>query len=1115
VAFSAQVWFDPGVHCPACGSENAEGSRFCASCGTALRAACRACGAEVAAGFRFCPACGVELAAAAEPARAPVAPTGERRRVTVLFADLVGFSTLAEHLDPEELRTLMTATFAELTEEVERREGFVEKFIGDAVVAVFGAPVTHEDDPVRAVEAAFAMHEVVRRRSEGAAAPLQLRVGVNSGLVVAGGVGDGTQAGIMGDAVNVAARLQQASEPGDVLVAASTWRRVRDLFEGTPVGELEVKGKSQLVEAHRLVGPRRAERRFRTPFTGRREELALLELLWSSARKGNTHVVSILGEPGVGKTRLLAEFRPQGAEVDLRVTCDDKRAFGPFLDVLEVLLQGLPATRTELLGKAAKLAVEEDDALLLAPFLGIGDAPAVARMADEQRRRQVFSGVWKFLLAACRERATLIALDDVHWADSASRELLEFLLERLAGVPLMLVLGYRPGFEQVERAELRASHTGIRLEPLNAEESIALARGYLGVDALPDDLEQLVATRAEGNPFFIEELLEALLELGSLAVVDGRAVLAKVALDVPDTVQGTILARVDRLDPRVRSVLQHAAILGRSFSHELLEAVCGNGTLDQALDTLARAQLLVLAGPDAWSFKHALIQEVTLETLLLRQRRELHRRVAETLETRLADDPAVLDALAEHYAGADDAGRARRYAVAAGDLAAERMGFVEALRRYQTALALWGEGDEEGRLDLLLKIGRASMLAGEMPAARTALVETAERSRELGQPLRAGAALALLGRVHWQLGDAARGGEALEQSIELLAGSPSRELLQAYAWASTAAMLAGRNAEAAELCHHGLDLAEQLGDTASRSHLLNTLGTSQLAAGDEAGLPLVEQALELAKACGDAEALGRAYVNVSDNLCKLGRFTEAVEVAAEGSDVMRRLGSPMFECFINGNGNYALAHLGRLDEAEAASRQLCEERREVLGAAGFTNASLTIVQALTRRGEYGRARAQADEATPLARGVGGAEFLGQALMREAELEQARGNAASARQALREAIELVMNEEGGAHILPMLPFAASLLPPEEAERALARAKQLPTLTLGEAYIAEAEALLADDADLFAAAAGRYRELEMPYEEARCRLRAGDEERARELVEAFGLEHGPLGQALARA
>src|SRR5205823_10208763 len=232
------------------------------------------------------------------------------------------------------------------------------------------------------------------------------------------------------------------------------------------------------------------------------------------------------------------------------------------------------------------------------------------RMADEQRKQHVFAGFWKFLLAVSSGRPTFVAVEDVHWADESSRELLEFLLERLAGAPLMLVLSYRPGFEQVERAELRASHTAVRLEPLSPEESVQLARGFLGVTELPVDLERLVAARAEGNPFFIEELLQALLELGSLAIVEGHAVLARVDVEIPDTVQGTILARVDRLSPDERALLQRAAVIGRSFSTDLVEAVTGTDGAREALEGLARAQLVVAEGRDRWAFKHALLQEV-------------------------------------------------------------------------------------------------------------------------------------------------------------------------------------------------------------------------------------------------------------------------------------------------------------------------------------------------------------------------------------------------------------------------------------------------------------------------------------------------------------------------
>jgi adenylate cyclase len=1100
------------VRCSACAFENPPEVRFCGSCGAALSVACPTCGAESPSGFRFCGSCGSELGTASAPAEAP-RPGGERRRVTVLFADLVGFSTLAEHLDPEELRSLMTDTFSELTEEVESRDGFVEKFIGDAVVAIFGAPVTHEDDPVRAVEAATAMLDVVQSRSEGIPTPLELRIGINSGLVVAGAVGDGTQTGVMGDAVNVAARLQQSAEPGQVLLAASTWRRVRDRFDAAPIGALEVKGKAQPVEAYRLVGPHERGGREQAPFVGRREELALLELLWSSVRKGNTHVVSVVGEPGVGKSRLLGELRPEGAAREVRVACGGERAFGPFLAVVETILGGTPCDLDDLKERAAQLGVDEDDVVLLGSFLGLAGAPPAVRGADEQRKQQVFAGVWKFLLAVTQDTPTFVAIEDVHWADESSRELLEFLLERLSGAPLMLVLSYRPGLEQVERAELRASHTAVRLEPLSPNESVELARGFLGVAELPADLERLVAARAEGNPFFIEELLQALVELGSLAVVDGRAVLAKVEVEIPDTVQGTILARIDRLDARTRSVLQHAAVLGRGATTDLLEAVVRDGSVDGELAMLARAQLLVVPTPGVWAFKHALIQEVTYETLLLRHRRELHEKVARALEERAGVDPSLLEALAEHYAKAEAPEQARRYAVAAGDLAAERMGVAEAKRHYETALRLWGEGDEEGRLRLLLKLGRTATLVGDEATARTVLLEAEAGWEQRGDPQQVGSVLAVLGRVYWRSGDAERGFQTLARAIGILEElGPSAGLVEAYSNAASLQMLAGNDVEGSDLARRGLELADELDLRDLRAHLLNTLGVCEVTAGRLEGVEKIQESLELSLTVGDAEATGRAYNNLASMLNDVGQPARAAQVATEGVGAARRLGLTGFEWFIAGNLALALVLLGRLEEAEGLARQLLEEQRAALGPPGVINAGVPRATALTRLGRYEEARAQFDELLPFARGLGGSEFLARLLADEAELELARGNEASARQAIREATQIALANPSRVHPVLLLPSAARLLPADEIAPLLERVDDLSACAAWDAMRAEAIGTVGGDRHRLREAARLYRECELPYECARCLLDAGELEQARELIERHGFGSGPLGARL---
>ena len=1095
------------MRCPACAYENPEGARFCATCGTSLERGCPSCGATLPADAAFCPSCGARLEDApptASPAAA-VAP-GERRIVTVLFADLVGFTTLAEHLDPEELRTLMTETLSELTEEVERRGGWVEKFIGDAIVAVFGAPIAHEDDPERAVETALAMLEVARRRSDETPTPVQLRIGINSGLVIAGAVGDGTQTGVMGDAVNVAARLQQGAGESEVMLSASTWRRVRDAFEAEAAGSLEVKGRGEPVETYRLVGRGEPGARHRVPFVGRREELALLDLLWSSAHKGNTHVVSVVGEPGVGKSRLLEELRPSGELLDLRIACGGERAFGPFVELVERVLGSAPKDVDELCARAEELGVEREHALLVGSLLGFGGAPPVVRMADEQRGQQVFAGVWQFLVAVCRSRPVLVVLDDVHWADESSRELLDFLLERLAGLPLMLVLCYRPGFERVERAELRASHTVVRLEPLTSDESVALARAFLGVQKLPADLERLVAERAEGNPFFIEELLQALQELGSLVVVDSVAVLAKVEVEIPDTVQGTILARVDRLDAAARAALQHAAVLGRAFSSDLLAAVVGDINVSLALGQLEQAQLVVMTAPGKWAFKHALIQEVTYETLLLRQRRDLHRAAAQALERMAGDDSSVLGELAEHYALAEVHEEARAYAVAAGDLAAERNGHGEAVRRYEAALRLWGDGAEEERLELLVKLGRVARVSGDLAISRTALIEAAEAWGARGDSLKAGGALADLGRTHWIAGDGGRAGEVLERAIELLGEHPSPELVQAYSWAATGRMLNGQFLEGQDLAERGLALAEELDLRAYCSHLLNTLGVCRVSFGDPGGVAMIEEALGLALELDDPEAIGRGYVNLSDTLAKTGRFRRSVEVAEAGRAATRRLGAPSMEWFIAGNEAWALVQLGRYDEADELTREAFDDQRTLLGVPGVVNAGMTRIVVLERRGAHQEARAVADRTLALARGMGGSEFLGQALLAEAELELARGNVAAARQALREAVEIAA-EEDASHLLPMAPTAARLLPRAEAARLLDRVRVMPALPLDDAFRAEADAVLSEDGTRFLEAAALYRELEMPYDEARCLGAAGNDPAAAEIYERLGVP--PLG------
>jgi adenylate cyclase len=1031
--------------------------------------------------------------------------------VTVAFADIVGYSTMAERIDAEELRTLMTEIYADLRHEIEAREGRVEKFIGDAVVATFGASPAHEDDPVRAVDSALALLQAVSKRIAPTGQPIQLRIGINSGLVVTHPT-DGSGTGVLGDAVNVAARLQQAAEPGQVLMAEPVFRRVQPSFECEHVGLLTVKGREQPIDAYRLVGPRRsAAARRQAPLVGRADELALVELLWTNAARGNTHVVSIVGEPGVGKSRLLSEIPTRADAADFRITCTSGRAFGAFVDLLGTILGDVPADLGAFKDRAVALGLSEDAALLAGAVMGLADAPGSMAMADQSQRRQVFAAVWQLLLTAPGDGPAMLVLDDLHWADRSSLELLEFVLERLQG-PFMVVLAYRPGFEHVEQTALRASHTSIRLERLDAEESLSLARGYLGVEELPDDLERLVTGRADGNPFFIEELLQALLDFECLKVHDGTAVLERVDVDIPESVEGTILSRVDRLDAAEREVLHRAAVVGDPFTTDVIAAVVGDA-VDQTLEGLRRAQLLVTVGPDRWTFKHALIRDVVYGTLLLAQRRALHRQVAEVLEGMGKDDPALLEMLAEQYAKADVPDKARHFALAAGDLAADRLGFVEAASRYETALRLWDDDGTRERPAVLMRLGRAALLAGRPTGARTALIEAAAAWHNAGDSYREGEATAMLGRAHWEAGDADRARAALADAVALLDPlGPSPELVQALVWGSTFSMLEGHRDEGAAMATRGLELAGRLGLDVARSHLLNTLGSCEVDGGDPAGLERTREALRLAETTGDVEAIGRAYVNLSSCLAGMRELAESLAVSERGREATQRLGSPAFEWFVATNQAWVLAELGRFDESDALCREILATQRVVVGVSGFVNAGNALAWMLLHRGRLDEARGLLDEVVPEARRIGGPLLFSRVLVVEAELEEARGNNAAACQAAAEAVDIVAADFSPIYAVPVVPPVVRLLDSGAAGAFVDRLRAYSSVPAFAAPVAEADGVLNGDRAASARAADLQGSFGAVCDEARCRLAAGQLDRASALIERFGLGAGPLGTLL---
>jgi len=675
----------------------------------------------------------------------------ERRVVTVLVADLVGSTALGERLDPEELRVVVGDAVARMVGAVEAFGGTVKDLAGDGILALFGAPTAHEDDPERAIRAGLRIvedvgefaHEVERA---WAMSGFGVRVGVNSGPVVTGivGGGDRTEYGATGDTVNVAARLQAAAQPGQVLVGDDTRRLSGPAFTWDPAVELTLKGKADPVSASAVTGVTGASGRRRedderhTRMVGRDRELAAAIQGVDSVLGGSGRILFLTGEPGIGKTRLLAELRAafeagrptHGGSQWLEGRCvsyGESMPYGPFRDLLRSWL-GLPVDEPEL---RMRVALQREVARLfgerapeyrayLASLLGLPLEPAdqakVAELSPEALQYRTFEVVRHLIGRLTQDGPVALAVEDVHWADPTSLQLLEQLLFDTEELALLLLITSRPepahpSWRVRERAGRELPHrTGeLALAALEADAGRALLDELVGPDVLPVELEGRILDHADGNPFYLEELVRSLIDAGALSPTEvGWRFDHDVSIEVPPTVEKVILTRIDRLDRRARELLMAASVLGRRFGLPLLEAVAetdGDG-VRPLLTELQRADLIREGRrwPDPeYRFKHALIQETAYRTLVTIERERLHRRAAEWLEARYeGPDHDVAGLLAHHWLGASDREHAARCLTIAGDRAREEYALDEAIAHYRDLLPILEEQGERRESALVL-----------------------------------------------------------------------------------------------------------------------------------------------------------------------------------------------------------------------------------------------------------------------------------------------------------------------------------------------------------------------------------------------------------------------------
>jgi ABC-type oligopeptide transport system substrate-binding subunit/class 3 adenylate cyclase len=684
------------------------------------------------------------------------ATQGERRIVSVVFADLSGSTSIAEQLGPERAKFLLDEVIRKMTGAIQRYEGTVAQLLGDGVMALFGTPVAHEDDGERAVRAALAIQDALRSYAEDVRVAydvdLGVRVAVNTGPVVVTTEGrpEADRYNALGDTVNVAARLQALAD-GGVVIGAATARAVGDLFALEPLGAAELRGRDQPVETYRVAGERRTCEDFAAPLVGREFELSVLGRVTDDLVEGLGSIVVVTGEPGIGKSRLITEaLRPVGDRVRLLEGSGLSYAVGfPLWPVREVLRNWLRVgvatseARIRLDLKAELARLFDDDGSDIYPFVAsVLDLPPepqsdpLRELSREARQRRTFHAVQDLLCRLSRERPLCLVFEDLHWADDSTLDLVAELFDLTELEAVTIVLLYRSERERRswslgEQARQRYPHRFRELElgPLPADAGMRLAAAVAG-GQLPDEVEHLLADRAGGNPFFLEEAVRDLMERGALtAGTDGWTLaVGPDELTVPTVVQGTLQARLDRLSPETRGLLNVAAVAGRTFGLPLLERVCETDNVPAALSELQRLELIVeqrrRPAPE-YRFRHGLVQEVAYASLLETRRRDLHLQVAEALEQMTAEDGEVpVQVLARHFAEADDAERAAHYLLLAGDAARGKYAGTEAIAHYRHARKFLARlGDERRSRETLFKIALVHHLAFQFEQAESAYDE--------------------------------------------------------------------------------------------------------------------------------------------------------------------------------------------------------------------------------------------------------------------------------------------------------------------------------------------------------------------------------------------------------
>ena len=1037
------------MRCPSCNYDNPADALFCEGCGAKLELICPACKASVSPGARFCKKCGTVIGATKAAASTTVSPTksqiivaaaaaasealeGERKTVTALFADIKGSTELMEDLDPEAARAIIDPALRLMIDAAHRYDGFVVQSTGDGIFALFGAPVAHEDHPQRALYAALRMQEELKRYSAKVVAdgssPIQGRVGINTGEVVVRSIQTGAgqvEYTPIGHTTNLASRMQTAAPVGSIAVSENTRRLCEGYFILKPLGATKVKGVSEPVNVYEVtgLGPlrtrlQRSAGRGLTKFVGREREMDAMRAAADRAISGRGQIVAAMAEAGTGKSRLFYEFKVKNQSgwmvlETFSVSHGKASAYLPVLDLLHVYFEitaedDVRRRRQKILGKLLELdRTLEDIVPYLYALLGIAEGDdSLAQMDGQIKKRRTLDAIKRILLRESLNQPLMVIFEDLHWIDEATQELLNLLADSIGTAKILLLVNYRP--EYSHHWNSKTYYTQLRLDPLGQESANEMLSALLGDGVEAGPLKRLIIEKTEGNPFFMEETVQVLIDEGAL-VRDGSAMRLTRPLGelkIPPTVQGILAARIDRLPPDAKELLQTLAVIGREFSMSLIRSVVtkSDDELNRLLNDLQLGEFIYeqpATGDVEYIFKHALTQEVAHNSVLIERRKLLQERTGLAIESlfanRLEDH---LDELVHHYSRSDDVVKAVHYSQLAAEQASGRAAYAQAANTIGTALKLidrFPDSGERLRTELALRTTENTVTAVLYGFASEEHHRVIERICALGEQLGEKAThfrgLVNLATFYFTRGEPLRTLELGRRCLELAEGIGEPEmvaainLMLAYGahgcgrlaeanahyrtvmdcaehanqlnwvlpnelWSTAASQagcafqLLGHSAEAVKLVEAGLSRAREAQHRFTIGLALTVAGwLHQYRREPEAVRAVADAAIALSEENGFPEWLSWGQYHRGWALAELGQLADGIKEMENGIAGLRKLGGAPRLQFSLVTLAQGYARLNRADEA-------LEMLENALGRVGATGERIDEVEMLRLRGEF-------------------------------------------------------------------------------------------------------------------------------------------------------------------